>query len=38
MTTLPLVNPGDAVVHIALPGRHERAFADEPTDEEDVLE
>jgi hypothetical protein len=36
MTTLPLVNPGDAVVHIAIPGQHEHAFVDEPTDEEDL--
>lgn len=35
MTTLPLVNPGDAVLHLAIPGRHDRAFIDEPTDEED---
>lgn len=35
MTTLPLVNPGDAVVHIAVLGRHEHAWIDEPTDEED---
>ena len=28
MTTLPLVNPGDAVVHVASLGRHERAFTD----------
>jgi uncharacterized protein len=38
MTTLPLVNPGDAVVHLACPGRHEHGFIDEPTDEEDLLE
>jgi len=36
MTTLPLVNPGDAVVHVAVAGRHERPWIDEPTDEEDV--
>lgn len=36
MTTLPLVNPGDAVVHIAVPGRHEHAWIDDPTEEEDV--
>lgn len=37
MTTLPLVNPGDAVVHLALPGQHEDARGeDEPTDDEDV--
>jgi hypothetical protein len=36
MTTLPLVNPGDAVVHIAVLGQHEHTFIDEPTDEEDV--
>jgi uncharacterized protein len=35
MTSLPLVTPGDAVVHIAVPGRHERTWIDEPTDEED---
>ena len=35
LTTLPLVAPGDAVVHIAVPGRHQRSFIDEPTDEED---
>jgi uncharacterized protein len=34
MTTLPLVNPGDAVLHIAVPGQHERTSIDEPTDEE----
>jgi predicted deacylase len=34
MTTLPLVNPGDAVLHIAVPGHHEVVFTDEPTDEE----
>lgn len=36
MTTLPLVNPGDAVVHIAVLGEHEHTFIDEPTDEEDT--
>lgn len=36
MTTLPLVNPGDAVVHIAVAGQHERPSIDEPTDEEDL--
>jgi uncharacterized protein len=34
MTTLPLVNPGDAVLHIAVPGHHEQVSIDEPTDEE----
>jgi uncharacterized protein len=34
MTTLPLVNPGDAVVHIAVPGRHDQVSIDDPTDEE----
>lgn len=34
-TTLPLVNPGDAVVHIAVPGRHPQPHIDDPTDEED---
>ena len=34
-TTLPLVTPGDAVVHIAVPGRHEQDMIDDPTDEED---
>jgi uncharacterized protein len=38
MTTSPLVNPGDAVVHIAVPGRHAAAWVDEPSDEEDVSE
>ena len=37
MTTLPLVNPGDAVVHIAVPGVRAAALIDEPTDEEDLL-
>lgn len=37
MTTLPLVNPGDAVVHIAVPGVRDAALIDEPTDEEDLL-
>jgi predicted deacylase len=37
MTTLPLVNPGDAVVHIAVLGRHDAASIDEPTDEEDLV-
>jgi predicted deacylase len=37
MTTLPLVNPGDAVVHIAVPGMRGAALIDEPTDEEDLL-
>ena len=36
LTTLPLVNPGDAVVHIAVPGLHDQAYSDEPTDEEDL--
>jgi uncharacterized protein len=36
MTTIPLVNPGDAVVHIAVLGRHEESSIDEPTDEEDA--
>lgn len=36
LTTLPLVNPGDAVVHIAVPGRHGRGWIDDPTDEEDA--
>jgi hypothetical protein len=36
MTTLPLVNPGDAVVHLALPGEHAAACIDEPLDEEDA--
>lgn len=36
LTTLPLVNPGDAVVHLAVAGRHAAAWIDEPTDEEDV--
>jgi uncharacterized protein len=36
MTTLPLVNPGDAVVHLAMPGRHERSWIDDPTWEEDL--
>jgi uncharacterized protein len=36
MTTLPLVNPGDAVVHLAVPGEHELPWIDEPTDEEDL--
>ena len=36
MTTLPLVNPGDAVVHVAVVGRHAQPWTDEPTDEEDV--
>jgi predicted deacylase len=35
MTTLPLVNPGDAVLHIAVLGRHEESSIDDPTDEED---
>lgn len=34
MTTLPLVNPGDAVLHVAVPGRHEGTSIDEPADEE----
>lgn len=38
MTTLPLVNPGDAVVHVAVHGRHAVASIDEPTDEEDLLD
>ena len=38
LTTLPLVAPGDAVVHIATPGRHERSIIDEPTDEEDDVD
>jgi uncharacterized protein len=38
MTTSPLVNPGDAVVHVAVPGRHEQTWIDDPTDEEDVTE
>ncbi|MEX0659606.1 MAG: succinylglutamate desuccinylase/aspartoacylase family protein [Egibacteraceae bacterium] len=38
MTTLPLVNPGDAVVHIAILGRHEHRWIDEPTDEEDAMD
>ena len=37
-TTLPLVNPGDAVVHLAVLGRHEQAWSDDPTDEEDVTD
>lgn len=37
MTTLPLVNPGDAVLHIAVPGVRGAASIDEPTDEEDLL-
>ncbi|CAN5892526.1 succinylglutamate desuccinylase/aspartoacylase family protein [soil metagenome] len=41
MTTLPLVNPGDAVVHLALPGEHAASsinepLIDEPSDEEDA--
>ena len=36
MTTLPLVNPGDAVLHVAVVGRHGQPWTDEPTDEEDV--
>lgn len=36
ITTLPLVNPGDAVVHIAVIGRSGHVWIDEPTDEEDV--
>jgi uncharacterized protein len=36
MTTLPLVNPGDAVVHLAVLGHHDHASIDEPTDEEDL--
>ena len=36
MTTLPLVNPGDAVLHLAVPGRHVTPWIDEPTDEEDL--
>lgn len=35
VTTLPLVTPGDAVVHLARNGRHEQSSIDEPTDEED---
>jgi uncharacterized protein len=35
MTTLPLVNPGDAVLHIGVLGRHDTASIDDPTDEED---
>lgn len=35
LTTLPLVNPGDAVVHVAVLGRHDRIWIDDPTDEED---
>jgi len=35
-TTLPLVTPGDAVLHIALPGEREPS-EDDPTDEEDLL-
>lgn len=38
MTTLPLVNPGDAVVHLAATGRHGHPWSDDPTDEEDVDE
>ena len=38
LTTLPLVTPGDAVVHIAVPGHHERSWIDEPTDEEDEVD
>ena len=38
LTTLPLVNPGDAVVHVAVLGRHEQVWIDEPTDEEDNAE
>lgn len=38
MTTLPLVNPGDAVVHIAVHGRRGMPWTDEPTDEEDVAD
>ena len=34
MTTLPLVNPGDAVLHLAVPGHHDHPSSDEPTDEE----
>ena len=37
MTTLPLVNPGDAVVHLAVPGVRGSASIDEPTDEEDIM-
>jgi uncharacterized protein len=36
LTTLPLVNPGDAVVHIAVEGRHDHSWIDDPTDEEDL--
>lgn len=36
LTTLPLVNPGDAVVHLAVLGRHDRVWIDDPTDEEDA--
>lgn len=35
-TTLPLVAPGDAVLHIAIPGEREPS-EDDPTDEEDLL-
>lgn len=38
MTTLPLVNPGDAVMHIGVLGRHASAFIDDPTDEEDTAD
>ncbi len=38
MTTLPLVNPGDAVLHLAIPGHHDHASIDEPTDEEDLVD
>lgn len=36
-TTLPLVVPGDAVVHLGIAGRG-RYFEDDPTTEEDVLD
>lgn len=36
MTTLPLVNPGDAVVHIAVRDRQGAPWADDPSDEEDL--
>ena len=35
-TTIPLVAPGDAVLHVGIPGEDRPAREDDPTDEEDV--
>lgn len=35
-TTIPLVGPGDAVLHVGIPGEDRPRRVDDPTDEEDV--